>query len=196
VFVPTLAGLLAGCGGGSTPTPPAATTAAGTTPGGTTATPPTGTSSPPPAAIQVTSTAFATGAMIPSEFTCKGAGEAPPLAWTGTGQAAAVALVVDDPDAPGGTFVHWVVLDLPAGSTGLPRGGALPAGVHQATNSGGGTGWVPPCPPSDTHHYRFTVYALSAPTGLADGVDKAEAATAIERLATAHGQLVGLVSSS
>jgi Raf kinase inhibitor-like YbhB/YbcL family protein len=176
--------LLAGCGGAAPGPGPASGMA------------PAGTSAGPAATLQVTSSAFAAGAAIPAQFTCRGAGEAPPLAWTGAGQAKALALIVDDPDAPGGTYVHWVVLDLPGGTTGLPSGGALPAGAHQATNSGGGVGWAPPCPPSGTHHYQFTVYALSAPTGLADGVDKAAAIAAIDRLATARGQLVGLVSST
>lgn len=143
----------------------------------------------------MTSSAFAPNGVIPAAFTCRGAGQAPPLAWSGAGSPPALALVVDDPDAPGGTFVHWIVLDLPGGTTGLPAGGALPAGTAQGLNSAGRPGWTPPCPPSGTHHYQFTVYALRAPTGLADGAAAADAQAAITRLATAQGRLVGLVSA-
>jgi Raf kinase inhibitor-like YbhB/YbcL family protein len=147
-----------------------------------------------PSTVLVTSPAFAADAAIPARFTCAGSGRPPPLAWSGTGGSAAQALVVDDPDAPRGTFVHWVVLDLPGSTTGLPEGGALPAGATQARNSAGGTGWTPPCPPSGTHHYRFTVYVLRARAGLADGAPTADALAAIGRLATARGELVGLVT--
>jgi Raf kinase inhibitor-like YbhB/YbcL family protein len=170
-----------GCGGGSTPAP-----------GSPSARPTT----PAPAAVTVTSSAFAAGREIPSRYTCAAAGDAPPLAWAGADPAKPLALVVDDPDAPGGTFVHWVVLDLPPGTVSLASATDLPAGVHQATNSAGAAAWAAPCPPSGTHHYRFTVSVLSAPTGLADGVDKADAQAAIQRLAIASGQLVGLVTSN
>ncbi|MEN3361924.1 MAG: hypothetical protein V7637_5906 [Mycobacteriales bacterium] len=170
----------AGCGGGSAPAPGA----------------PTGPTTSAPAAVTVTSSAFAAGAQIPGRYTCAGAGDAPPLAWAGADPARPLALVVDDPDAPGGTFVHWVVLDLPPGTASLPSATAVPAGAHQATNSAGAAAWAAPCPPSGTHHYRFTVYVLSAPTRLGDGVDKSDAEAAIQRLAAASGQLVGVVTSN
>jgi Raf kinase inhibitor-like YbhB/YbcL family protein len=144
--------------------------------------------------VRVSSTAFADGQEIPERFTCRGAGQSPPLSWSTQARAEAQALVVDDPDAPSGTFVHWVVFDLPGSSTALPPGGQPPAGARQAQNSAGGTGWTPPCPPSGTHHYRFTVYLLRARAGLADGVATGDALAAIDRLATGRGQLVGLVS--
>jgi len=147
-----------------------------------------------PATVRVASTAFTDGAEIPEQFTCRGDGESPPLTWSTHSPAVAQALVVDDPDAPGGSFVHWVALDLPGSTTGLPQGGALPPGARQARNSAKRTGWTPPCPPSGTHHYRFTVYLLKTPTGLADGVAAGDALAAIGRLATGRGQLVGLVT--
>ena len=144
--------------------------------------------------ITVTSSAFAQGARIPAEFTCDGAGKVPPLAWSGAPRdAAALAVVVDDPDAPSGTFTHWVVLDLPATSTRLD-GGALPPGATQATNSGGRSGWYPPCPPSGSHRYRFTVYALSRPTALGNGAPLDDALSAIASSAVAQGRLVGTYS--
>ena len=141
--------------------------------------------------ITVTSTAFSEGGPIPARFTCDGVGERPPLTWDGVpGDAAALALVVDDPDAPRGTFTHWVVLDLPADATGLGPG-ALPGGATQAKNSGGGTSYYPPCPPSGVHHYRFTVYALVRPTGLPEGADLDPALRAVESGASARGRLIG-----
>ena len=152
-------------------------------------------SAPGSAALRVTSDAFADGGRIPAAYTCTGAGRVPTLAWSGDlGGAAALAVVVDDPDAPSGTFVHRVVLDLPATASGL--GADPPPGAHEAKNSAGRTGWTPPCPPSGTHHYRFTVYGLRTPTGLPDGVTAAEAIRAINARAVVQGRLVGLVSHS
>lgn len=143
--------------------------------------------------LTVTSTAFAERAQIPLAFTCAGAGDRPPLAWSGDLHGAtALAVIVDDPDAPGGEYYHWGVVDLPAGTTGL--GATVPAPAHELKNSSGGLGWTPPCPPSDTHHYRFTVYGLSAPTGLAAGADVRDALTAITKTAVVQGRLTGLVT--
>ncbi|GAA5193972.1 YbhB/YbcL family Raf kinase inhibitor-like protein [Rugosimonospora acidiphila] len=142
----------------------------------------------------VTSSAFAAGARIPDEYTCRAAGIVPPLSWTGDPRsAAALAVVVHDPDAPNGDYVHWVVYDLPAGTTSLAAS-ALPAGAKQARNSGGTTGWTPPCPPSGIHHYHFVVYALSSPTGLAAGAATNAARKAIADRAVASGELVGTVN--
>jgi Raf kinase inhibitor-like YbhB/YbcL family protein len=146
-----------------------------------------------PTTLTVTSTAFEEGGAIPEQYTCDGDGEVPPLAWSGDlGGGESLAVVVDDPDAPSGTFVHWIVLDLPAGTTSL--GEALPSGAVEAENSAGDSGWTPPCPPSGTHHYRFTVYALRSSTGLEDGVGMDEALTAIDDAALARGRLTGVVS--
>src|SRR5262249_14022917 len=136
--VPAVAALLvAGCGG--EPAEPAASA---------------------PSTIAVTSPAFAAGAPIPVEFSCRGANTSPPLSWPGVpGRAAALALVVDDPDAPHGTYRHWVVVDIPPGATSAPAG--QPPGGRQLPNSAGHARYDGPCPPSGTHHYRFTVYALS-----------------------------------
>jgi Raf kinase inhibitor-like YbhB/YbcL family protein len=114
------------------------------------------------------------------------------LAWTDDagGRPAAWALVVDDPDA-GGTFVHWVVLDIPPATRSIAAG-SVPAGATQAMNSAGSAAYAGPCPPSGTHHYRFTVYALSAPTGLPDGAATEDAIAKIRSAAQAKGTLVGL----
>jgi Raf kinase inhibitor-like YbhB/YbcL family protein len=144
-----------------------------------------------PSVVRVSSSAFPPGGRIPTRYTCDGAETSPPLAWTGVpGKARALALVVDDPDAPGGTFVHWVLLDIPVGVTSL-REGQAPSEAVQATNSAGRASYTGPCPPQGTHHYRFTVYALSAPTGLPAGASLDRAMQAVARRAVAQGRLVG-----
>jgi Raf kinase inhibitor-like YbhB/YbcL family protein len=111
--------------------------------------------------LEVRSPAFAPGAAIPAEYTCDGQNVSPPLTWTkppaGT---KSVAVVVDDPDAPNGTFTHWIVTNLPHDAASLDADAKLPDGARTERNDKGGTGWTGPCPPSGTHHYRFRVYAL------------------------------------
>ncbi|NYJ04155.1 YbhB/YbcL family Raf kinase inhibitor-like protein [Petropleomorpha daqingensis] len=150
---------------------------------------------PPSGTITVTSSAFADGDRIPEEFTCHGDGASPPLAWTGLPSGtASVAVVVLDPDAPNGTFVHWVLVGVPPTPPDL-MAGAVPPDATQARNSAGDVGWTPPCPPSGTHHYRFTVYALDGSVDLADGADPDTAIRAVRDAATAEGTLTGLVSA-
>lgn len=144
--------------------------------------------------ITVTSTAFQEGGAIPSRYTCDDADVSPALSWTGVpGGAAATALVVDDPDAPSGTFTHWVVLDIPVDTTGVAEGG-VPSGGVQAQNSAGQASYYGPCPPSGTHRYRFTLYALSSTTRLDEGVALDTALQAIGTRATGSGRLVGTYS--
>jgi Raf kinase inhibitor-like YbhB/YbcL family protein len=117
--------------------------------------------------FELTSPAFHAGAAIPRKFTCDGQDVSPPLAWSGAPDGtAALALVVDDPDARG--FVHWVALDLDGATSGkLAEGASTASGApHQGRNDFRRTGWGGPCPPSGTHRYRFTLYALDAATGL------------------------------
>ena len=140
--------------------------------------------------ITVTSDAFAEGDTVPERFTCDGEEVSPPLAWSG-GQGAAWALVVDDPDAPGGTYVHWVVVDV-AGATTSVGAGQVPAGGVQIANSAGDTSYAGPCPPGGEHRYRFTVYALEAPTGLTRGASLDDALDAVGKQATARGTLMGV----
>ena len=144
-----------------------------------------------PDVITVSSPAFREGHSIPARFTCDGDGQSPPLDWQGVPtDAAALALVVDDPDAPRKTFVHWVVLDMPVETTGLDAN-TVPSSAVQARNSAGHASYFGPCPPSGTHHYRFTVYALSKRTGLRDGAQVDQALHAVESTATAQGRLIG-----
>ena len=144
------------------------------------------------ATITVSSHAFAEGGELPGRFTCDGEEISPPLQWSGE-PAKAWALVVDDPDAPGGTFVHWVVLDIAAGTTRV-EAGKVPAGGVQVVNSSGDASYAGPCPPSGRHRYRFTVYALDAPTGLAQGASLEDALDAIGGKATARGTMTAVYS--
>jgi Raf kinase inhibitor-like YbhB/YbcL family protein len=145
----------------------------------------------PKSTMTVTSPAFADGAPIPVRYTCKGDNLSPPLRWSappaGTTQ---LALVVDDPDAPGGTFVHWVLTGIPAGQTELGEN-AVPQGAVEGRN-GAGRGYTGPCPPSGpVHHYRFTIYALNRSPGVQADTDPRQAIAAIQAAATAQGRLVG-----
>jgi Raf kinase inhibitor-like YbhB/YbcL family protein len=145
-----------------------------------------------PEGIEVTSSAFAADEEIPVVFSCAGRNISPPLEWTGTpDEAREVALVVDDPDAPRGTFTHWILFGLPTSTSSLDED-SVPAGAKQARNSAGRAEYAGPCPPSGTHHYRFTVYALDGPLDLSDGAATGDALDAISEHAVAQGQLVGL----
>jgi Raf kinase inhibitor-like YbhB/YbcL family protein len=142
--------------------------------------------------ITVTSRAFLDGGKIPEKFTCDGDNVSPPLAWKGLPvNTGSVALVVDDPDASRGTYTHWVLLDLQPITTGISEG-QVPPGSTQASNSAGRASYFGPCPPSGTHRYRFTVYALSEATGLPDGVVLDEALQAIDARTLTRGRLAGL----
>ena len=113
--------------------------------------------------MTVSSTAFTNGAPIPARYTCQGANISPELKWSGVPDgAAALALLCQDPDAPSGTFTHWVVFNLPPTLTELKEGPIhLPASAGEGTNDSRKSGYTGPCPPpGKIHHYHFTVYAL------------------------------------
>ena len=149
----------------------------------------------PAGTLTVTSEAFQEGGMIPDIYVCTG--RIPALAWSGDLRGAqSLAIVVDDPDAPGGDFVHWVVLDLPPSVTKLSGDPSL-KGAHEGNSSEGQRGWASMCPPpgTGTHHYRFTVYALSTPTGLPDGTEPERAIKAIRTRVLAKGTLTGTAAT-
>jgi hypothetical protein len=148
-------------------------------------------------AMNLTSISFQ-GGQIPAKFTCNGAGISPQLAWTvppaGT---ASFALIVTDPDAPRGTFVHWVLYDLPAGARALPEGlpnqGQLTDGARQGRNDFGAIGYGGPCPPGHLpHHYVFTLYALNAKLNLPVGATRAQVEAALQGHTLARSELIGL----
>ena len=130
----------------------------------------------------LTSTAVERGGAIPKRYTCDGEDGSPDLAWTGAPDGTgALTLLVDDPDARG--WVHWIVLDMAGSSSGaLARGvGVSPDAPVQGRNDFGRIGWGGPCPPSGTHRYAFTLYALAEPLGLAGQPDGAAVRKALDR---------------
>jgi Raf kinase inhibitor-like YbhB/YbcL family protein len=150
-----------------------------------------------PTALTVTSSAFADGAGIPDEYSCTGAKAkvSPPLAWSGVPAGArSVAVVVEDPDAPKGTFIHWVVYNIDPAQSAIAAG-EVPQGAEQTRNSGGRVGYTAPCPSSGTHHYRFSVYVLRSPLTLPAGGDPGQVLVAIKGKTTARGTLTGTMSA-
>jgi Raf kinase inhibitor-like YbhB/YbcL family protein len=143
----------------------------------------------PDAPLTISSSAFADGAPIPSMYTCKGLDMAPPLTWSAP---LGGALVVDDPDAPGGTYVHWIVIGIAPGSGGIVAGDT-PRGGVTLPNSNGQSLYGGPCPPpgGGVHHYRFTMYQLPNDYQLPSGLAGAQAAQTIAGAATAQAQLIG-----
>jgi hypothetical protein len=146
--------------------------------------------------MELTSSAFSEGAMIPGKYTCDGADVSPPLNWgvppAGT---KSLALVCDDPDAPVGTWVHWVYYDIPAGTEGLPENVATdehPAqGGTQGINDFRKIGYGGPCPPGGTHRYYFKIYALDTLLNLSSGATKEQVLKAMENHIIGQAQLMG-----
>ena len=134
------------------------------------------------------------GRIIRSRYSCDGANFSPKITWTGVpDEAETLALVVDDPDAPDGTFIHWLVYNLPPDVDGFEEGvghpfASTPKGGSQGTNSFGGIGYSGPCPPtSETHRYRFHVYALNSELPVAALAKGAEVFAAMEGTIIGHG---------
>lgn len=147
--------------------------------------------------IEVTSTAFQEGASIPKQYTGDGADQSPPLRWSeppaGT---KSFALICDDPDAPRGTWVHWVLYNLPPQTReldeGVPTTDTLASGAKQGKNDFGTIGYGGPAPPQGMpHRYFFKLYALSEDVELAPGATKAQLLDAIKGIILAEGELVG-----
>ena len=145
-----------------------------------------------PVAFSLASTAFGEGASIPTRFTCDGEDLSPDLSWTGAPDGtSSLALIVTDPDARG--FVHWLVYDVADTPSGeLPAGvSASPAAPAQGTNSFGKPGYGGPCPPSGTHRYVFTLYALDRSLELSGAPRIDELRTAMEGHVLAETALTG-----
>ena len=141
----------------------------------------------------LTSSAFENNKHIPKRFTCDGEGKNPPLKIDKIPKdTKSLALIVDDPDAPMGTFVHWVVYDIPV--TPFIVEGSVPG--KQGANTARGLDWVPPCPPLGTHRYIFKIYALDKELGLKEGADKAAVEKAMEGHILDKAELVGLYKRS
>ncbi len=146
-----------------------------------------------PTGMRVTSPAFAAEASVPERFSCEGDNVPPPLRWEGTpGGTTEVAVVVEDPDAPSGTFVHWLVVGIDPGTT-IIEPETLPPGAEVLPGSSDNATYVGPCPPdgSGTHRYFFEVYALPRRPELPEGAPPLEKVRAIRETASAGGWLVG-----
>jgi Raf kinase inhibitor-like YbhB/YbcL family protein len=146
--------------------------------------------------IKLTSAAFKEGQVIPPQYTCDGVNVSPGLEWSGVPKSAqTVAIICDDPDAPAGAWVHWVLYNLPAENIGLvenlPATPSLKAGGFQGKNDFGKIGYGGPCPPSGTHRYFFKIYALDSELPLKAGATKADVEKAMEGHVVLQGQLTG-----
>jgi Raf kinase inhibitor-like YbhB/YbcL family protein len=142
-------------------------------------------------ALQVASPVFVEGGMLARRFTCDAENVSPPLTWSGTPSGTqSIVLIADDPDAPAGTWVHWVLYDLPSDTTSLPEGvkGIGVEGVNDFRKSGYGG----PCPPRGTpHRYYFKVYALDTQLGLKPGASKRDVERTMQGHVLAEGILMG-----
>ena len=148
------------------------------------------------AVTRLTSSAFAEGQTIPRQYTCDAIDISPPLEWTGIPKSArSLAIIADDPDAPAGTWVHWVIYNLPADTMGivenLPLTEEVKGGGFQGTNDFKKIGYGGPCPPSGTHRYFFKLYALDNELALKAGATKAEVEKAMAGHILAQAQLMG-----
>ena len=147
-------------------------------------------------AIVVTSPAFKEAGMIPAKYTCDGDNISPPLNWQQVPKGAkSFALISDDPDAPFGTWVHWVMWNIPAEANGLPEsvpaGKELPNGSKQGVNDSRRNGYSGPCPPSGTHRYYFKIYALDTMLNLSADSTKQDLFEAMKGHILAEGSLMG-----
>jgi Raf kinase inhibitor-like YbhB/YbcL family protein len=147
--------------------------------------------------LTIQSPAFSANGPIPVAYTCSGDNRSPTLAWTGVPAATqTLALIVRDPDAPMGSYVHWVIYNMPASLSGLPAGlpttTTLDNGAVQGVNGRGTSGYHGPCPPpGPAHHYHFRLYALDAKLNLAAGANAVEVEQALKGHVLASADLVG-----
>ncbi len=150
-------------------------------------------------ALVITSSAFTEGRAIPNRYTCDGPDVSPDLAWSGVPDGTvSLAMICDDPDAPMGTWVHWVLFNIPADAGGLPAeipsDAALENGARHGTNDFSRLGYGGPCPPGGTHRYFFKLYALDTALDLDSGITKAQLLEAMEDHVLTEGQLMGTYS--
>ena len=146
--------------------------------------------------LEITSSAFSNGEMIPARYTCDGSDVSPDLSWRGVPNSAkSLALICDDPDAPMGTWVHWVLFNIPAEAVGLPAeissSATLENGARHGKNDFRRLGYGGPCPPGGTHRYFFKLYALDTELKLDSGITKAQLVEAMQGHILAEAQLMG-----
>lgn len=145
--------------------------------------------------LQLTSDAFVSGQAIPAKYSCIGKNISPALAWTeppaGT---QSFALIVDDPDAPGQTWVHWVLFNIPADTRNLQESFPAASPIAVGNNSSGSASYQGPCPPGGTHRYFFKLYALDTTLSLSPGATKEQLLKAMESHILAQAELMGTFS--
>ncbi len=145
----------------------------------------------------ITTSAFASGAAIPDRYTCKGEDLSPALEWKDApAKTASFAIIMDDPDAPAGVWVHWVLWNVPRSATSLPEGvpknGRLDDGSQEGRNSFGKTGYNGPCPPpGQTHRYFFRLYALDGQLNLPADADRSQLDGAMKGHVLAQTEYMG-----
>ena len=149
--------------------------------------------------MEITSTAFKEGGMIPSKYTCDGVNVSPPLAWNNApANAKSFAIIADDPDAPMGTWGHWVIFNMPNTVLSLPENvppeETLKDGSIQGKNNFRKIGYGGPCPPGGVHRYYFKLYALDEKLNLKPGATKAELLKIMKGHILAQAQLMGRYS--
>jgi Raf kinase inhibitor-like YbhB/YbcL family protein len=147
-----------------------------------------------PSTLTVTSKAFAANGAIPVDYSCDGTNHSPPLAWSAPPEGTkTLAVILDDPDAPGGTFTHWLAYDIAPSTLGLPEGAEVASlGGVEGTNGFGRTGYGGPCPPRrEMHRYYFRVFALNAPLGVKPGANRDAVDAAMSQHVLAEGSLMG-----
>ncbi len=145
--------------------------------------------------MRVTSSAFENQQTLLAKYTCVEKGVTPPLQFAEIPtNAKSLALILDDPDAVGGNFVHWIVYNIPVSVSTISEN-SKPAGI-EGVNSGGRSGYYPPCPPAGTgvHRYTFKLYALDTELNLSDNVDKKTLEAAMQGHILDQAELVGLFS--
>jgi len=149
--------------------------------------------------IKITSTAFKDGEFIPKKYTCDGDNVSPPLEWSEVHKATlSIALICDDPDAPMGTWVHWVIFNISASvhklNENIPLNKVLEDGAVQGNNDFRKIGYGGPCPPGGAHRYFFKIYALDKRIELTSGATKTELIKEMEGHILAEGKLMGKYS--
>ena len=146
--------------------------------------------------MELKSSAFTAGGMIPKKHTCDGPDVSPPLSWSDVPAGAkSLALIADDPDAPMGTWVHWVAWNIPPNAHGLeegmPKKDSLPNGMKQGTTDFRSIGYGGPCPPSGTHRYFFKLYALDTSLNLPPSTTKKDLEKAMQGHLLQQVELMG-----
>lgn len=143
--------------------------------------------------LSLESSGFQTNTLMPEQYTCHGANHSPPLSWQGVPEGTqSFVLIVEDPDAPNGTWVHWLLFNIPAKLNHLDEATELPEDVISGKNSWDKSGYGGPCPPTGIHHYKFILYALDARLTVNSSVYKPDILNAMQHHIIQRTELIGL----